>query len=162
AEDPHRHRDDRRRAGLDRPDVDSRAGDPGGERGLKRSDEKIRVLALAELEEQLRVIGSGRLRPHREPESWSTGADKRSDRGEHRRPVGGARMGSIVLLNNVDNDVFGLPRRPLRLRERSILWKTNIHVGEVEIVPRKELAVELAGEESAGSEHDRRRSENLP
>ena len=56
AQDPHRHRDDRRRAGFDRAHVDSRAGDTRRQRLLERADQPIGVFASTELQQQLRVI----------------------------------------------------------------------------------------------------------
>src|SRR5262249_46068829 len=76
AENAHRRRDDGWWTCLDRTDVDSCARHLGGERRLKRANQMIRVLALRELEEELCVIGSGRLGSNRKPESRPAGADE--------------------------------------------------------------------------------------
>ena len=113
---------------------------------LQRAHQAIGVLASGELQQELRVVRGRRFRTHRKPEPWSARSDERGD-GRERRFVA---VSAIVVAGDFTDDLIRFTGNVRGLRERRVLGQTNVHVREIEVVSRKELAVKLAHEECTG------------
>src|SRR4029450_5805359 len=71
-------------------------------------------------------------------------------------------MGAIVLVHDVTDDLIGLARDTLGLRDRRILRQTNVHIGNVKVVSRKELAVKLRYQKCSHRQTQGRGRKDLP
>src|SRR5262249_8474997 len=115
----------------------------------------VRVLAERELKEELRIIGRGRLGRHREPEARTTRADEARHGGQQRLTA------AIPLCRLLLDYGLGLADSLFGRLQRGILGEADVDVGDVEILARKKLLMEVACEESSKGQQDRKRSQDL-
>ena len=71
-------------------------------------------------------------------------------------------MHPLVLGRDLTNDLVRFARNLLGLADRRVFGQTDINVGDVEVVSRKELAVKMGQEEHARRQGHGRGRKNLP
>src|SRR6266700_2506844 len=130
--------------------------DTRGERLLQRRDQCVGVLAVRELKQKLRVVGRWRLGRNGEPESRSARPDKARHRSQH--PLLSAVMLRRLFLHHHLRLADGL----FRSRERCVFGQTDVDVGDVEVLTREKLVMEVRREKPAEDQQDRKPRQHIP
>ena len=151
-----RDRNQRRRPCLHCTDINPRTRDTRGERLLERRDQCVGVLAVRELKQKLRVVGRWRLGRNGEPESRSARPDKARHRSQH--PLLSAVMLRRLFLHHHLRLADGL----FRSRERCVFGEPDVDVGDVEVLTREKLVMEVRREKPAEDQQDRKPRQHLP